>query len=131
MRTTTQQGLSVAFSVLVSTGIAAGVQQATEMFIPIGQSPGISKTATVIGTIESVDAEKRTIVVKSDGGTATATITEKTKIFLDGSQRKEPNRYGAFEALETGARVEVLYEGRTRATAGPAEWVKVAAGPSP
>ena len=125
MRTTTQQGLSVAFSVLVSTGIAAGVQQATEMFIPIGQSPGISKTATVIGTIESVDAEKRTIVVKSDGGSAAATITEKTRIFLDRSRRKEPNRYGAFEDLEEGARVEVLYESRTRAASGPAEWVKV------
>ena len=125
MRTTTQQGLSVAFSVLVSTGIAAGVQQATEMFIPIGQSPGISKTATVIGTIESVDAEKRTIVVKSDGGSAAATITEKTRIFLDRSRRKEPNGYGAFEDLEEGARVEVLYEGRTRAAPGPAEWVKV------
>ena len=125
MRTTTQQGLSVAFSVLVSTGIAAGVQQATEMFIPIGQSPGISKTATVIGTIESVDAEKRTIVVKSDGGSAAATITEKTRIFLDRSRRKEPNRDGAFEDLEEGARVEVLYQGRTRAASGPAEWVKV------
>jgi len=130
MRRTTQQGLSVAFSVLVSAGIAAGVQQATEMFIPIGQSPELSKTATVIGTIESVAADERTIVVKSDGGSATATITEKTKIFLDRSQRKEPNRYGAFEDLERGARVEVLYEGRTRAAAGPAEWVKVAS-PSP
>ena len=129
MRTTTQQGLSVAFSVLVSTGIAAGVQQATEMFIPIGQSPGISKTATVIGTIESVDAEKRTIVVKSDGGSATATIADKTRIFLDRSRRKEPNRDGAFEDLVEGARVEVLYQGRTRAASGPAEWVKVEAPP--
>jgi len=125
MRTTKQQGLSVAFSVLVGAGIAAGIQQATEMFIPIGQSPELSKTATVIGIIESVDAPKRTIVVESDGGSATATITEKTRIFLDRSRRKEPNRDGAFEDLEEGARVEVLYQGRTRAASGPAEWVKV------
>jgi hypothetical protein len=125
MRKTTQQGLSVAFSMLVGAGMAVGAQQATEMFIPIGQSPELSKTATVIGTIESVAADKRTIVVKSEGGSATVTLTEKTKIFLDRSRRKEPNRYGAFEDLEKGARVEVLYEGRTRAAAGPAEWVKV------
>lgn len=125
MRRTTQQGLSVAFSVLVGAGIAAGIQQATEMFIPIGQSPELSKTATVVGTIESVDAPKRTIVVESDGGSATATITEKTRIFLDRSRRKEPNRDGAFEDLEEGARVEILYQGRTRAASGPAEWVKV------
>jgi hypothetical protein len=125
MRKTTQQGLSVAFSMLVGAGMAVGAQEATEMFIPIGQSPELSKTATVIGTIESVAADKRTIVVKSEGGSATVTLTEKTKIFLDRSRRKEPNRYGAFEDLEKGARVEVLYEGRTRAAAGPAEWVKV------
>jgi hypothetical protein len=125
MRKTMQQGLSVAFSMLVGAGMAVGAQEATEMFIPIGQSPALSKTATVIGTIESVAADKRTIVVKSEGGSATVTLTEKTKIFLDRSRRKEPNRYGAFEDLEKGARVEVLYEGRTRAAAGPAEWVKV------
>ena len=130
MRKKTQQGSAIAFSALVSVGMAVGVQQATEMFIPIGQSPNLSNKVTVMGTIESVNAETRTIVVKSDGGSATATITEKTKIFLDRSQRKEPNRYGAFEDLERGARVEVLYEGRTRAAAGPAEWVKVAS-PSP
>jgi len=127
---TTRQALATTLSVFAFIGIASGAQEATEMFIPIGRSPALSKTATVIGTIESVDAEERTIVVKSDGGTATATITGKTRIFIDRSQRKEPNGYGAFEDLEQGARVEVLYEGRTRATAGPAEWVKVAS-PSP
>jgi len=123
--TRTTQSLATALSVFALIGVAAGAQEATEMFIPIGQSPALSKTATVIGTIESVDAEKRTIVVRSDGGSATATISEKTRIFLDRSRRKEPNRYGAFEDFEEGARVEVLYEGRTRAASGPAEWVKV------
>ena len=130
MRRTTQQGLSIAISVLVSVGFAAGFQEATELFIPIGQSPDLSNKVTVIGTIESVDAEKRTIVVRTDGGSATATITEKTKLFLDRNRRKEPNRYCTFEEIRVGARVEVLYEGRTRATAGPAEWVKVES-PSP
>ena len=130
MRRTTQQGLSIIFSVLVSVGLAAGFQEATELFIPIGQSPNLSDDVTVIGTIESVDAEKRTIVVRTDGGSATATITEKTKLFLDRNRRKEPNRYCTFEEIREGARVEVLYEGRTRAAAGPAEWVKVES-PSP
>ena len=125
MTRTTLQGLATALSVFALIGVAAGAQQATEMFIPIGQSPALSKTATVIGTIDSVDAEKRTIVVTTDGGSATATLTEKTRIFLDRSRRKEPNRDGAFEDLEEGARVEVLYQGRTRAASGPAEWVKV------
>ena len=108
---------------------ASGVQEATELFIPIGRSPKLSNEVTVVGTIESVDAETRTMVVKTEGGSATATIGEKCKIFLDRSKRKESNRYGNFEDLKRGARVEVLYQGRTRATSGPAEWVKVESQP--
>ncbi len=123
--TRTTQSLATALSVFALIGVATGAQEATEMFIPIGQSPELSKTATVIGTIESVDTEKRTIVVKSDGGAATATISEKTRIYVDRSKRKESNRYGTFDDMKAGAGVEVLYEGRTRAASGPAEWVKV------
>ncbi len=130
MRKTTRHGLSIAFSALVSAGVAAGVQQATELFIPIGQSPDLSDKVTVIGTIESVDASGKTIVVKTGSDSAAAAITDKTAIFVDRSRRKESNRYGTFDDLKTGARVEVLYEGRARAASGPAEWVKVES-PSP
>jgi hypothetical protein len=95
------------------------------MFIPIGQSPNLSNKVTGIGSIESVNAAEKIIVVKTDSGSATATITEKTRIYVDRSKQKESNRYGTFEDLREGSRVEVLYEGRTRATSGPAEWVKV------
>ncbi|MGH9392488.1 MAG: hypothetical protein ACRD1Z_23030, partial [Vicinamibacteria bacterium] len=129
MRKTTQHGLAIACSVLVSVGMAASAQEATELFIPIGQSPDLSNEVTVIGTIESVDAAARTLVVKTDSGSATAATTEKTTIYLDRSRRKESNRYGAFEDLKEGARVEVLYVGRKRAAGGPAEWVKVEVAP--
>jgi hypothetical protein len=110
--------------------MAVGAQEATELFIPIGQSPDLSDKVTVIGTIESVDASGKTIVVKSDSESATAAITEKTTIYVDRSRRKESNRYGTFDDLKAGARVEVLYKGRARAASGPAEWVKVES-PSP
>lgn len=116
---------TTAFVFLALISASAGAQQATELFIPLGASPNLSDEVTVIGTLSSVEAEKRTITVKTEAGSATAIITEKTKIFLDRSRLKEPNRYGAFADLVEGARVEVLYQGRTRATAGPAEWVKV------
>jgi hypothetical protein len=125
MRKTWKRAFTVAWSAPVLAVIAAGSQEATEIFIPIGQSPNLSDRVTVIGTVESVDAGARTIVVKSEGGSATATITDKTRIYVDRSQRKESNRLGVFEDLRTGARVEVLYEGRARAASGPAEWVKV------
>lgn len=47
--------------VIVALGgaIEASGQQATEMFIPIGQSPGLSSKESVIGTLESVDQGSR------------------------------------------------------------------------
>jgi hypothetical protein len=126
----TREGLALFSSILVSAGLVSGLQQATEMFIPIGQSPNLSNKVTGIGSIESVNAVERIIVVKTDSGSATATITEKTRIYVDRSKQKESNRYGTFEDLKAGSRVEVLYEGRTRATSGPAEWVKVELGSS-
>ena len=129
MRKPTQHGVSIVCSLLVSVGMAAGVQEATELFIPIGQSPDLSNKVTVIGTIESSDAAEKTIVVKTDSGSAKAAITEKTKIYVDRSKRKESNRDGTFNDLKAGARVEVLYDGRKRATSGPAEWVKVEVAP--
>jgi len=125
MRNTTQKGLMIAFSMLVSAAMAASVQEATELFIPIGQSPNLSNKVTVMGTIESADTAEKTIVVKTDSGSATAAITEKTRIYVDRSRRNERNRDGTFEDLKAGARVEVLYEGRARAASGLAEWVKV------
>ncbi len=129
MRKTGKQAPSIVVLALVSLGMAPGAQEATELFIPIGKSPQLSGKVTVIGTIESVDAAGKSFVVKTDSESATAAVTERTRIYLDRRQRKESNRYGAFDDLVVGARVEVLYEGRKRVTSGPAEWVKVEVAP--
>ena len=129
MKRRTGKGTSIAFAGLLFIGVGVGAQEATELFIPIGQSPELSDRVTVIGTVESVDAAEKTIVVKTDSGSASAEITEKTKIYLDRSKRKESNRYGSFDDLKVGARVEVLHQGRTRAPSGPAEWVKIEVAP--
>jgi hypothetical protein len=43
--------LGLAFMVAaLGSALDASGQQATEMFIPIGQSPGLSNTSTLIGT---------------------------------------------------------------------------------
>lgn len=114
-----------AFLFLALISASSRAQEATELFIPLGASPELSKKVTVIGTVSSVDEETRTIVVRTEAGSASATITEKTKVFLDLSKQNRSNRYGDFGDLVEGARVEVLYEGRKSAASGPAEWVKV------
>jgi hypothetical protein len=102
-------------------------QKATEMFIPIGQSPGLSNTISVIGTIETIDPRGQTIAIAGPSGSWIATVTSRTKIWLDKSKLRLPNQRGSFADLRTGQLVEVKYEdpeGRSRAK-GPADWIKV------
>ena len=100
-------------------------QKTTEMFIPMGQSPGLSGKVTVIGTIETVNARNRTIVVAGSSGKWSTKVTKQTHIWLDRSTLHLLTQYGTFADLRKGRMVEVYYEGRERRDKGAAEWIKV------
>jgi hypothetical protein len=90
----------VAIGVLLLAAIpSAHGQKATEIYIPIGQSPGLSNKISIIGTIETIDARARTIVVAGPSGTWSATITDRTKIWLDKSKLRLTNQAGTFTDL--------------------------------
>ena len=98
-------------------------QQMTEMFIPVGQSPGVSNKSSLIGTVDSIDAKNRTVTVAAPSGVRTVALTNRTKIWLDRSLLKAPNQTGAFTNLQKGRKVEVkLEQGEHKQVA---EWVKV------
>ena len=98
-------------------------QQMTEMFIPVGQSPGVSNKSSLIGTIDSIDVKNRTVAVAAPSGTRTVELTNRTKIWLDRSLLKAPNQTGTFADLQKGRKVEVKWEQGERKQV--AEWVKV------
>lgn len=104
---------------------AARAQKATEQFIPIGQSPGLSGKSTVIGTIEAADASARTMTVASGPTTYRCALTDRTRIWLDRSAQQLAATAGRLADLQKGRRVEVKFADATRKTA---EWVKVEAG---
>lgn len=114
---------------------SAHAQKATELFIPIGQSPGVSGAHSWIGEIVGTDAEQRTLTLRVDGSEKAVRLTDATRVYLDRSKLKQPNRTGGFADLVPGREVEVKYEG-TRGGPGVesppplpgAEWVKVAIG---
>jgi len=115
--------------VVVSLGstLEAFGQEATEMFIPIGQSPGLSGKGSLIGTLESVDPGKRMVTISSPSGAQTVGITDRTLIWLDRNQQKQPNQNGAINDLQKGRKVEVkLRKGEPKAVA---EWIKVQVSP--
>ncbi len=103
-------------------------QRAAERYIPIGKSPGLSGKYTYMGRIGTVDAKGRTV-----GGKAwSATVTERTRIWVDRSKLGRSNTTGAFADLKAGAVVEVKYVGRERGkSSGPADWIKVEIAPGP
>lgn len=100
-------------------------QRATEMFIPLGQSPGLSGKVTVMGKIEAVQTKDRTIAIAGPSGSLTTKITDKTKIWLDRSKLRLTNQTGTFADLKKDLVVEVMYEGAERSGKAPADWIKV------
>jgi hypothetical protein len=113
--------------VLVLLGGAgfALAQEATEQFIPIGQSPGVSGKLSVIGEIDSYDESSRVLTVSAETGTQSVTLTDSTFIWLDRSGLKQANLAGASADLQKGRKVEVKMKEQDGQQI--AEWVKVQA----
>lgn len=111
---------------LLACGAGAAAQEATERYVPVGRSPGLSGKYTIVGQIEAVRARAQTIAIAGPAGKWSAEITPRTKIWFDRSQLRQANVTGTFTDLRQGLTVEVKPEDHTRKTAGgPAEWVKV------
>jgi hypothetical protein len=101
----------------------AYAQKATEQFIPIGQSPGISGVETRIGEIVASDKTTLTLQVGDAAEPVTVRLTDKTRIFLDRSKLKQSNLAGTVADLQKGRLAEVRLVGPPEPPA--ADWVKV------
>lgn len=113
--------LTVALTLSTGSGLAA--QEATERYIPVGQSPGVSGIYTDLGTVSEVDQEGRTITVQHEGGSRTIRVTPDTRIWLDRSRLRQVNSVGTFSDLGVGRTVEIRYQDRD--TREVADWIKV------
>jgi hypothetical protein len=100
-------------------------QRLTERFIPIGKSPGLSATYTVIGPIVSVDTNRATLTASHGSSTITATITDSTWIWLDRSRISMSNIPGSLKDCTPGRTAEIKFVRNDRRDGGIAEWVKV------
>lgn len=115
-------GLSAALVLLSGLAPAEG-QEATERFIPLGRSPGLSGTLTDLGTIESIDTQARSITLAGMPEGRRVSVTERTRIWLDRSGLEMTNTVGGFSDLEPGLRAEVKYEDPEAKAV--ADWIKV------
>lgn len=112
-------------SVLILLNVASHAygQKATEIFIPVGGSPGLSGKYTSIGKIDTVHSEEQTFYMSDSTRSYSIKITDSTKVWLDRSKLQLTNRKGSFEDIKPGLLVEVKYFDNKRD--GVAEWIKV------
>lgn len=109
--------------ILVGVMSYAFAQKTTELYIPLGKSPGLSGKYTVVGTIEKVDYQNKTFTISTASGRYAVTVTDRTKLFLDRSKVKATNSHGNFADCKKGMMAEVRFEKDLRAN--PAQWVKL------
>jgi hypothetical protein len=107
---------------LVMVPITAA-EKATELYIPIGQSPGLSGKYAATGRIEQVSYSKNTLTMSAGSGTYTVKVSKRTMIYLDRSKMGQPNLYGSFADCKKGMMLEVRFEQDERGR--PAEWIKL------
>jgi hypothetical protein len=106
---------------LVSYDIYA--QKETEVFIPLGKSPGVSGKYSVMGRVETVNAADSTINIRQEAGMKTIKITAETEIYLDKSKLKLTNKKCSFSDCKPGLMVEAKY--KDNKPGGLIEWLKV------
>jgi hypothetical protein len=100
-------------------------QKATEIFIPIGQSPGLSGKYSIIGKIDSVDYQTHSMRVVDSSGSYIVKVMEETQIWLDKSELKLTNVEGTLEDCQEGRLIEVRYKNAEKKEEMYAEWIKV------
>jgi hypothetical protein len=110
-------------AVLLGNGSLAHGQRATERFIPLGRSPGVSGKLTTIGTLVAVDAEKRHIRVEGPAGPADVILQDSTRIWIDRHELGLPTLTGSLQDLREGLTAEVKYADPD--TRQVAEWIKL------
>jgi hypothetical protein len=113
----------VTIAALLCVAPNAHGQEATERFVPVGQSPGISARYSDVGRIRSADPEHMTVTVQGPARMTTIKVTERTRIWLDRSRQRLTNEVGTMADLQPGRRVEVKYVDHE--TKDRADWIKV------
>lgn len=98
----------------------AGAHPATELYIPIGKSPGVSHVQTRIGRIESVAAAQTGMTINSEGGPTYVAFGKTTKIYLQYADPARANALGTYADCRAGLMAEAFV-----ADDGTVPWVKV------
>ena len=110
---------------LLAPATAAHAQKATEIYIPIGKSPGLSGKYTIIGHIRDIDRETRTLTIVGPLRTWTVRMDDLTCVWLDRSRIRRRNTVGTPADCRTSLMCEVKFQGRREPESVVCEWIKI------
>lgn len=103
---------------------AASAHIGTEVYIPIGMSPGVSGEHSYIGEIAQTTTEGYGLMMHRQAGDySSIEINDKTRIYLDRSKVGKQNVRGTYADCQPGRVIEVKF--RDNDPSKPAEWIKV------
>lgn len=119
--------LILVVSLAAGSAPVAWAQKATEIHIPIGQSPGLSGKHTLIARIQALSpADRSMTLIDATGAAVTVRPDPQTMIWLDRSKLKLPNRKGDYSDCRKDMTVEIKFRNNDRRVAS-VEWIKVQA----
>ena len=99
-------------------------QKATEMFVPIGQSSGLSGKHTLQARVQAVNEAERSLTLVQDTTTLTVKLGAHAPVWIDRSKQQQSNSTGTLTDAKPGMLAEVKFVKNSR-TSGEAEWVKL------
>lgn len=100
---------SLLMVILCAVSFCLHAQKETELFIPIGESPGVSGKYSVMGKVEMVKSGDSTITIRQATGVKSMRMAGDTKIYLDKSKLKLQNKKGTWADIKPGMTAEVKY----------------------
>lgn len=121
-------GLLAAALALTGFAPAASAQRATEMFVPIGQSAGLSGKHTLQGAVQAVNAAERSLTLVQGSSSVTVKLDAKTPVWIDRSKQQQTNAAGTLADARPGMLAEVKFV-KNNLAGGEAEWVKLQSAP--
>ncbi|MFZ2653045.1 MAG: hypothetical protein WA210_23410 [Burkholderiaceae bacterium] len=122
-RSTLARGTLLA-ALLGAIAPAGFAQKATEMFIPLGQSAGLSGKHTMLARVQSVNQAQRSLTLVQDGSVTTVRLGAQTPVWFDRSKLSQTNSLGTLAEVKPGMAAEIKFQKNNR-SGGEAEWVKV------
>lgn len=125
-QTRTQASRFLLALALCGAALAVHAQQATERYIPLGQSPGVSGKTAMMGNVVGYSNGMLTLSSPAYPTPQQVRVTAQTQIWLDRNAMRQTNMPGSAADLQPGRRIEIRFV--DPASRAAAAWIKVETG---